>query len=452
MRHYLFLLFVLIVSGCGEPPRVDELSPKELVVVTFKQPLSFFEDADGQYRGIEHDLITAFAAELGREPRFIFASSRQEMLAALENKKAHFAAGLSIGPGLSRRVKFGAPYRQAEQRVVYRLDRERLRRFSSLAGKRLAMTEVSASGAAIWDAQRRQPTLKWQSHGLDAWPLLQKVALGELDYVLAHSAIADFAANVYPELGKSAYTLAPDEELAWAFSHEADSILFDASQAFIARAVRERFVVRLVERYQGHIRRLTRQQAVYFRDNIKTVLPRYRRLFQQAQQKTGIDWRLLAALGYQESQWDPLATSPTNVRGLMMLTEETAQRMGARNRLDSRQSIFAGARYLKKLKEKLPRRIPEPDRTWIALAAYNLGHGHLEDGRVLTQKKGLNPDLWLDVKKTLPLLDDGVYARVLRHGVARGGQAVVMTESIRAYYDVLKALEPKQEAMRTASR
>ena len=76
------------------------------------------------------------------------------------------------------------------------------------------------------------------------------------------------------------------------------------------------------------------------------MLPKYKRLFQQAQEITGIDWRLLAAISYQESHWDTFNTSPTNVRGLMMLTESTADRMGVTDRLDPKQSIPAGAKYI----------------------------------------------------------------------------------------------------------
>ena len=103
-----------------------------------------------------------------------------------------------------------------------------------------------------------------------------------------------------------------------------------------------------------------------------------------------MDWRLLAAIGYQESHWDPTASSYTGVRGLMMLTRRTANQLGVTDRLDPWQSIEGGARYLLQLSERLPERIGEPDRTWMALAAYNMGMGHLEDARVLTQRQGGN--------------------------------------------------------------
>jgi membrane-bound lytic murein transglycosylase F len=184
--------------------------------------------------------------------------------------------------------------------------------------------------------------------------------------------------------------------------------------------------------------------AAAFISGINTVLPHYRRMFEEAAALTGQDWRLLAALAYQESQWDPLATSYTNVRGMMMLTGDTADQMNVSNRLNAHESIIAGAEYLLLLKEQMPSRIPEPDRTWLALAAYNQGSSHLEDARILTHRAGLNPDSWSDVKKKMPLLSRSKYYRTLKHGYARGGEAVILVESIRSYYDMLKRLEPGQ--------
>jgi membrane-bound lytic murein transglycosylase F len=111
------------------------------------------------------------------------------------------------------------------------------------------------------------------------------------------------------------------------------------------------------------------------------------------------------------------------------------------DRLDPRQNIIAGARYLKILIDTLPDRIIEPDRTWLALASYNIGYGHLEDARILTQRHGLNADKWVDVKKTLPLLTRAEFYTAVKRGYARGGEAVILTENIRNYFDILVRYE-----------
>jgi len=179
-----------------------------------------------------------------------------------------------------------------------------------------------------------------------------------------------------------------------------------------------------------------------FEERIRSILPQYRRYFQDAQEHSGIEWRLLAAIAYQESQWDPLATSETGARGLMQITEDTARHLGVVDRLDPKASIHAAARYLRMLKEKMPARIAEPDRTWFALAAFNIGLGHLEDARVLAQKQKLNPDLWNDVKKVLPLLAQPEYNVDTKNGYARGGQPVALVDRVRGYYDILLAQQP----------
>jgi membrane-bound lytic murein transglycosylase F len=197
----------------------------------------------------------------------------------------------------------------------------------------------------------------------------------------------------------------------------------------------------LIDRYYGHNERLEAMDAEVFITRTRTLLPHYRRWFEEAADLTGIEWELLAALSYRESHWNPNATSYTNVRGMMMLTEETADRMGVENRLDAHSSILAGARYLQLLKEQLPLRIREEDRLWLALAAYNQGMGHLEDARILAGQSGLNPDVWADVKRVMPLLARPSVYKQAKRGKARGGEAVILVETVRLYHDMLKRME-----------
>jgi membrane-bound lytic murein transglycosylase F len=291
-------------------------------------------------------------------------------------------------------------------------------------------------------AQQKVPGLTWQEiHDHDSEELLERLANGEIDYVVVDSHIVRLAQRYYPKLAV-AFDVGEPEELAWAFPRDADTWLYRKAVEFFTRIKRDGTLNRLLDRYYGHIERLEPADVIGFLEKMNRVLPRYRPLFQRAQELTGLDWRLLAALAYQESQWDPLATSPTNVRGMMMLTENTADHMGVTDRLDPWQSIRAGAQYLLQIRDALPERIPEPDRTWMALAAYNVGVGHLEDARVLAQRLKLNPDAWADLKKTLPLLARSTYFTTVKHGYARGGEAVILTENIRTYYDILLKFQP----------
>ena len=176
-----------------------------------------------------------------------------------------------------------------------------------------------------------------------------------------------------------------------------------------------------------------------FKRHYVSRLPQYLNLFQTAAAKTEIDWRLLAAIGYQESHWDPNAVSPTGVRGLMMLTRATAGGLGVQDRHDAAQSIGAGAQYFLNIYNRLDD-IPDPDRTWFALAAYNVGYGHLQDARRLARMQDRDPDSWIVIREMLPLLTKREYYSQVPHGYARGWEPVGYVRNIRTYYDILEWL------------
>ena len=292
--------------------------------------------------------------------------------------------------------------------------------------------------------------LRWKElKNANADELVEQVAEGLLDYTIADTHLISVLQNYYPNIG-AGFAVGEPENVAWAFPKTGDQWLYDKANAFFERIKKDGTLRNLLDRYYGHSERLKPVDVTAFLQRSRTLLPKYTDLFKQAQELTGLDWRLLAAISYQESHWDRFNTSPTNVRGLMMLTEATADRLGVTDRLDAKQSIFGGARYLTTLKDTLPDRIKEPDRTWLALAAYNIGYAHLEDARVLAQRLKLNPDRWADVKKTLPMLNKPEYYTTLKYGYASGGAPVIFVESIRTYYQILERYaEPREQALPT---
>ncbi|HEV2220964.1 MAG TPA: transglycosylase SLT domain-containing protein, partial [Casimicrobiaceae bacterium] len=239
-------------------------------------------------------------------------------------------------------------------------------------------------------------------------------------------------------------------DFAWAVAPGEES-LRNALDAFIARLRGDGTLARLADRYDAAPDEVERIDAGVFQDRIRQLLPQWHRTFVEAQAQSGIEWRLLAAVAYQESQWDPQATSETGVRGFMQLTADTARGLGVADRLDPRSSAIGAARYIADLKSKLPARIAEPDRTWFALAAFNIGIGHLEDARILAQRHKLNPDLWSDVRKMLPLLADPKYYLAAKNGYARGGMPVAFVGRVRGYYDILLRTQLAQPPLLQAS-
>ena len=196
------------------------------------------------------------------------------------------------------------------------------------------------------------------------------------------------------------------------------------------------------DRYFGQALEFDYVDNLTFEKHLNARLPAYEETFKEYAGLNGLDWRLLAAVAYQESHWRANAKSPTGVRGLMMITLSTAAEVGITNRLDPVQSTKAGAQYLSTLKSRVPARITEPDRTWFALASYNVGAGHLEDARKITELLGDDPDRWIDVRKHLPKLALKDYYPWTKYGYARGAEPVVYVANIRRFYEKLKKVYP----------
>lgn len=444
MRKLLLFSFSLLLASCDvplpkPPPPVAPVSRTgELVVLTHNGPTTYYENPNGDPTGFEYDLVTLFAKEAGYRVKFVVENDLDSLFKKLSQHQAHFAAaGITQTDALKERMRFGPPYLKVTQQVIYNTDAIKPRDFADLVNARVAVVAGSSAAETLLDMRQRIPGLHWTEVKTE-WgeELLDQLSKSEVDAVIVNSNEFDIAQNLYANLGVAFEIKRPDQ-LAWAFPKDVAPDLYAKAQAFFKRIQKDGTLKRLVERYYGHTDRLESADVAGILARMNDTLPKYLRYFQEAEVLTGIDWRLIAAIGYQESHWNPYATSPTGVRGLMMMTGDTADRMGVTDRLDPRQSIIAGAKYLALLVDAMPDRVEEPDRTWMALAAYNQGQGHLEDARVLTQRRKLNPLAWSDVKQTLPLLARSEYHNMVKHGYCRGGEAVVFVENIRTYYDIL---------------
>lgn len=440
-------LVLIILSGCTKSPVSvpvpDPDTTRELVVTTRYGPATYYLDAESNRAGYTYDVIQAFASQNGWTVKWQESESYADLFETLHKNRTHLVAASLIAAAVEeQRLLRTPPLYETRVVVVTRDTAAKIRNLADLGKVRLGAMADSGHLPLLVSAHRKYPKLSWTTLQ-DVFPeeLLSRLAEGELDAVVVNEQDFDLARNHYPSL-KIAYSFAGQQPVVWALPHRSSKKLAIKLNQFFIESRRNGKLKQIYERYFGHVKRLEPEHAEGILDRRLSTLPRYRNYFHEAENVTSIDWRLLAAIGYQESKWDPYATSFTGVRGLMMLTNETADRMGVTDRLDPRQSILAGAKYLTLLKESLPARIAEPDKTWLALAAYNQGLGHLEDARRIAKSKGMNPDSWADVKQTLPLLSRGGYKGVMRYGYARGGEAVIFVESIRNYYDILAKLEP----------
>jgi membrane-bound lytic murein transglycosylase F len=288
----------------------------------------------------------------------------------------------------------------------------------------------------LWEQKVNHPHLSWFSvSGYETEDLLEMVGRGVIPFTVADSTIVASSQRFYPRI-VAHFPLAETSHLAWAMDPSCQQLQAAVHQWF-ERPETTSLLQRLKQHYFGHLDLLDYVDLVTYHRRLRERLPEYRRYFQAAGKRYGLDWRLVAALAYQESYWDPEAESLTGVRGLMMLTESTAADLGVSSRLDPVEAIFAGARYLAHLHKRVGPEVVEPGRTYMALAAYNLGLGHVEDARLLAKRLGKNPNVWQDVRSTLPLLRSGRYYTTLSHGYARGTVSVRYVDRIRTYYRIL---------------
>ncbi|UXY17222.1 membrane-bound lytic murein transglycosylase MltF [Chitiniphilus purpureus] len=444
MKHWLMALFATALVGCSDMPnqQVNRVLPwsesKELVVLVQNGPTTLYVDAEGKYSGLEYDLVTRFAEAHGLKVRFVVERDYHRLLDRLARREAHLAVGVYRDDDRPE-LAFGPAYQQIEPVLVYRAAVPARRALAALHDGVAMVKTLPQYLQAMNRYKVGQPGFKWRLvEGDDAEGLVEGVADGEYDYVVVDSHLAGVAQNYFPSVA-IARPFGPGQPLAWATPAE-DAQLLARIERHFGQVAEDGTLKRLIDRYYGHVDRVAPVDALAFLGKRETVLPRYRDWFLEAEDKTGLDWRLLAALAYQESHWNPAAVSPHGVRGLMMLTTDTANRLGV-NRLDAYQSIQGGARYIRMMLDAIPAHIPEPDRTWLALAAYNVGIGHLSDARRLAGRLNKNPDSWADLKTVLPLLRDPKYFSTLRYGYARGGEPVIFVETLRTYYDILARFE-----------
>jgi membrane-bound lytic murein transglycosylase F len=444
-RRILAVLAFLAV-GCEEAPKpiAPIAQSGELVVLTVNGPATYFEDAQGLPSGFEYDLAMLFARELKAQPAFVIIDNPAKIDRLLREGQAHLAAA-----ALPRHFDFpgglawGPSYHTTQHQVVGRMGGARPKSLKDIADKRVGVIEETVAEYLLSAPAPLELNVERLPPGISTADLLEQVADGRLDYALVESTRFTLARRHFPQI-EVAFNLGSPVDYSWLVSTVDKKRILEAAGPFFARITRDGTLKRLIDRYYGHAARITALDSGRLLERIGTHLPRLKPWFQEAEAVSGIDWRLVAAIGYQESHWDPLATSPTGVRGLMMLTDDTASRLQVKNRLDARESIVGGARYFALLKEAMSPRITEPDRTYLALAAYNLGLGHLEDARILAQRSNLNPDKWQDVRQVLPRLSDPDAYHTLKHGYARGSEALQLVDNVRNYYDILTRIEPRQ--------
>jgi len=436
-----------LIGTCSSTPSVLEqvLDTGELRVVTRDSPTSYTISPNGP-SGPEFDLVQAFADELGVLLVIEPVDSVSEIMPKLVSGEAHMAAaGLSITDNRREFLNFGHPYKSVDVHLIYKLGTGKPRSIEEILDRSIEVVASSSHVDLLMSLQSAYPGLSWAENAdVEFAELLSKVAMAEIDLTVADSPDFNIQRHFYPDL-RVALDLEIDDPIAWAFLKETGDSLLARADEFVIEADRSGMLAIVHERYFGHTKKFDYVGTRNFIRHFKKRLPRYRAMFEQAGREWDVDWRLLAAIGYQESHWRSQAVSPTGVRGLMMLTQDTADYLNIADRMDPESSIFGGARYFARQTERVADSVGEPDRTWMALAAYNVGFNHIKDARTIVETQGGNPDTWLDLRKALPLLSQRKWYSRLPYGYARGWEPVLYVNNIRSYYNILKWLTANEK-------
>jgi membrane-bound lytic murein transglycosylase F len=442
VRAFLTTVVALLgwLAGCGRTATVtlDAIRARgELRVVTLNLPTCYYLGAQGS-EGLEFELARAYAARLGVTLTLYALDNEEAMQAELVAGRADIAAAsLTDTPEWSRVADAAQPYARIPQLVVYHRSRVQPRDTLQLEAAKLAVRAGSPQERILQRLKSTvAPTLQWVETAPSSADPVEDVDAGGADYAITDAREFSFAHHLYPNV-RVGFALPQERPVQWLVRHGAPDLLASVNRFFHDLEV-SGALARLVQQSSGDTRRFAYEESREFQTHLGDRLPAYRSWFEQAAAQSGTDWRLLAAIGYQESKWDARAESGDGALGVMMLTADTAHAMGIKDRANPQQSIFAGARYLAQVRAMIPDRIPEPDRTWLTVAAYNVGFGHLEDARIIAQAFGKNPDSWAEVRERLPLLaQERWYARA-RRGYARGWEPVQFVDRIQRYLRLLE--------------
>lgn len=444
-RVSIMLILLLWVSACSPPKQsgsLQQILDRGVLTIGTNYGLTTYYNGATGPQGFEYELAAGFADYLGVSLDVRPYYTLNEMFPQLDNGHLDLiASGISVTPERKQQYRFGPAYQDVSQKLVFKQGNIRPRSATDLTGS-LEVVSGSSHTETLRKFKAYHPDLSWQeTDEKDTEELLESLLQDELDYTIADSNILAIMRRRYPELSIG-FTINKEQGIAWALNKNQDDSLLAVLIEYFGVIQSDGRLAALEDKYFGHVRQFNYVDTREFIRSAQSVLPTFRPWFETY--SVDMDWRLLAAMSYQESHWDPKARSPTGVRGMMMLTLATARDLGIKSRLDPEQSIKGGAIYIANLLDRIPARIPHPDRVWFALASYNVGLGHLEDARKLTQGQGGNPDLWVDVKQRLPLLRQKKYYKHTRYGYARGNEAVTYVDNIRRYYDTLVWLDENQ--------
>lgn len=435
----------IAMNGCNaiywnEQESLNNVQAKgEIVVLTTEDALIYSKSKRGETSGIDHDLIKNFGQSYNLRIRFVVLPDEDSVLRALSKGEGDIAAArLPTFPN-SKGFLISPAYEDTYL-SLYCHKKSQVQNIQDLESKTVSILKKdNAPGFSQRFSQLTPHIHVEEVENTNTKELFATVAHNRNSCVIAENFSGDFYNRYYPQIEKVT-ALTDSYSLSWLLTPDNQDIL-QLMQAWYQRASREDEIMGILDRYKAYFSELNKKDIVEFFRNIRTTLPLYKNEFKEAAKEHGLPWQLVASVAYQESHWDETAVSFTGVRGLMQLTEETAEHLGVEDRTDPTQSISGGAKYLRYLLDRTPAYLNHQDRLALALAAYNIGSAHLKDAQKLAEKLGRNPYSWHHLRKIIPLLANPEYAADLQYGSARGYETVEFVERVKSFYSLMKSAE-----------
>ena len=451
ITNILIALFLLCIAGLlvrsAPPSKLEQVrSAGELHVLARSGPISHYQSPLG-VTGFEYTLLKGFADEL----KVKLVLKDEAPLEHTDEPQFDLASPSVLNSATSKQqLNYSTAFMELSLQLIYNSNRSTPADIKALAGKTVLVVNKASVPMALHELQQVMPDVNLELvENVEMTDLLEMIELGHGDYAIVDSAIFDIHRYSYPHT-QVAFDINAPQPLAWAFPPSRDKSLYDAAQKYLAKIKNNGQLAQISSQFFEHFIEVNTDDALMFSMRFDKRFPRWADSIRAAAAKYDLDWQLVAAVGYQESQWIPNAQSFTGVRGFMMLTMGTAQELGVENLEDPVQSIFGGAKYLRYLLNVLPKSIQGDDRLYMALAAYNQGMGHLDDARVLTRQLKGDANSWADVSKVFPLLAKQEYYSKATHGYSRGWEPVTYVKNVLNYQRIL-AFKESQQQLRIAT-
>lgn len=436
----IFMFFGFFSSGCVAPPTYSTLESilekGELTIITRNNSHCYYIYRD-QAMGFEYDLAKAFADYLGVRLEVKIAEKWDGMIPSLMNGTGAFiAASFTKTPKRLKQVAFSEGYLKIQQHLIVHRKNQNIKSIKDLNGKAIHVRRGTSYQERLEALADQGYKIKVKLHdNIPTEELIQRVEEEKIDITIADSNIAFRNRRYYPKIVVS-NPISTTEYLGWAV-HPKSLQLLNKINLFFEEIKRNGTFQRIYNRYYANIEHFDFVDLRTYHRRIRTRLPKYEPIIKDASKKHAFDWRLIAAQMYQESHFNPNARSHAGAYGLMQLTRLTAKSLGVKNILNTSQNIHAGVQHLKNLYEKFDNAHGN-DRLFIALAAYNIGQGHIQDARKLARKMNHDPNKWSSMVKILPLLSQRKYYRNTTYGYCRGIEPVEYVKQIMIYYDILR--------------